>query len=92
MPAAAAAAVDKNAEAAEELVDYEEEEVAEAEAAKGKVRDDPAGRSDGDVSVDAVGNFFLFNAIICDMHGMVVGCSAVAVFLFYLTCEFQRIV
>ena len=35
MPAAAAA---KNAEAAEELVDYEEEEVAEAEAAKGKVR------------------------------------------------------
>lgn len=36
MPAAAAAA--KNAEAAEELVDYEEEEVAEAEAAKGKVR------------------------------------------------------
>lgn len=34
------AAADKNAEAAEELVDYEEEEVAEAEAAKGKVRDD----------------------------------------------------
>jgi hypothetical protein len=34
MPAAA----DKNAEAAEELVDYEEEEVAEAETAKGKVR------------------------------------------------------
>lgn len=32
------AAADKNAEAAEELVDYEEEEVAEAEAGKGKVR------------------------------------------------------
>jgi len=46
MPAAAA---DKNAEAAEELVDYEEEEVAEAEAAKGKVRDDLAVTSAGGV-------------------------------------------
>ena len=60
MPAAAA---DKNAEAAEELVDYEEEEVAEAEAAKGKVRDDLAVTSAGGVLEDST-TIYIFDCIV----------------------------